>query len=452
MTDANIIRITTEFWLAAFCATAFLINVILSRKSERRKTANILLVCIVLAFFYMVSDIIAVWFRGDTSTLGWWMTRLGNGLYYLCGLGMGFFVGEYLGALVVENAESGKYQPVDPDNLKSYLILNRAFTCIFLVLMIITQFYPLFYGFDEMNRYYRGDYYWMHLVMTLVTLVNILIFTVQERRSMSRLQLIELLCYCLVPEISVMIQTLMYGTFVVNVAVIALVMLFMFVEVIEQRIFLADTKEELNQMKLQLLASQIQPHFMFNTLNSIQSLIIDSPDTAYDAVGYFADFIRGVLNTMTLDSTVPVEDELKTTKGYMEIEKLRFGDNLKVVTEIEDTDFSVPPLTIQPIIENAVRHGLRKEAMKGTVTLRVYADGDGHVIEIRDDGAGFDVRKAFNDGRQHVGIENVRSRIYRMCGGTMTIESKPGEGTAVKMFFPAGEGDEDGNEDTASGR
>ena len=151
---------------------------------------------------------------------------------------------------------------------------------------------------------------------------------------------------------------------------------------------------QLHDSQLELMMGQIQPHFMFNTLSSIRTLIKVDPDTAYDMVYNFSNYLRAnVDNMMNLDG-IPFSSEVQHIQSYVEIEKVRLGDRLGITYNIQADDFIVPPLSIQPLVENAIKHGIRKKVGGGTVALRSYELPNYHVIEVNDDGIGFNEESA----------------------------------------------------------
>jgi two-component system LytT family sensor kinase len=129
------------------------------------------------------------------------------------------------------------------------------------------------------------------------------------------------------------------------------------------------------------------------------------------------------------------------------LEKLRFKDRLNIVYNIRTYDFFVPSLTIQPIVENSVKYGVGQKEEGGTVTLSTWEENDCYKIKVEDDGVGFNPYETQSDGRMHIGIDNVKNRLAAMCKGTMTIDSKKGEGTIVVITIPKGE-----NHENISGR
>jgi len=196
-------------------------------------------------------------------------------------------------------------------------------------------------------------------------------------------------------------------------------------------------ERELTQKQISVMLSQIQPHFIYNALVVIRQLCKIDPKTAEETVLEFSEYLRGNLDSLTLNVPVPFEKELHHVETYLKIEKKRFGDKLNVVYDIKAKVFLIPALTLQPIVENAVRYGITKKERGGTVEIKTEEAGNSIVVTVTDDGVGFDVhQQAGGDGRSHVGIENTRSRLAAMCGGTLAIESGIGKGTTAVITIP----------------
>ena len=207
-------------------------------------------------------------------------------------------------------------------------------------------------------------------------------------------------------------------------------------------------QKELYEAKVSVMVSQIQPHFMYNALSSIAMMCTIDPKTARDATVTFAKYLRGNMDSIRQTKPVPFTQELEHLKKYLYIEKLRFGDMLNIEYDIQTTDFVLPQLSIQPLVENAVKHGVGMKKEGGTVTISTRETEDAFEVIISDDGVGFDTSaEKKDDGRSHVGMENTRKRIREMCGGEVKIESKVGEGTVATVVLPK-EGQN--NEDTVS--
>ena len=192
----------------------------------------------------------------------------------------------------------------------------------------------------------------------------------------------------------------------------------------------------LAQQRIKIMMSQIQPHFLYNTLSTIQALCRTDPEKAFDTLETFGTYLRQNIDTLDQPDCIPFATELQHTKVYTEIEALRFP-NIRIIFDIKDGDFTLPALTVQPMVENAIRHGVRIRS-KGTVVVQSYADKSDHVVVIRDNGKGFNPNQDFDADETHIGIQNVRERLERLCGGTLTINSRPDEGTTVTLRIPRG--------------
>lgn len=195
---------------------------------------------------------------------------------------------------------------------------------------------------------------------------------------------------------------------------------------------------EIEKSHTAVLRSQIQPHFLFNSLTAIAQLCEKDPALAKQATITFSDYYRGNLRAIDHAEPIPFSQELEHLKMYLFIEQLRFGDDLKVEFDIETTDFLIPALTIQPLVENAVKHGIGAKEDGGTVRICVKELADTVSIMICDDGVGFDPNAIDNHDRQHVGLDNVKNRLLLMCDASLKIQSAQGEGTTVKISLPKG--------------
>jgi sensor histidine kinase YesM len=196
-------------------------------------------------------------------------------------------------------------------------------------------------------------------------------------------------------------------------------------------------EHELAQSKISTMISQIQPHFMYNTLAVIKHLCDTDPQTAKETIIEFSNYLRGNLDSLSQIELIPFDKELAHTETYLKIEKKRFDDMLNINYDIKVRDFCLPALTLQPIVENAVRYGVTKKEDGGTVTISTEETDNAFIIAVTDDGVGFDTQnQQTQNGRRHIGIENVRNRIFSMCGGTIDIQSKPGEGTKAVISIP----------------
>ncbi len=195
-------------------------------------------------------------------------------------------------------------------------------------------------------------------------------------------------------------------------------------------------QKELYEAKVQVMVSQIRPHFMYNALSSIAMLCKIKPETAYEATIKFSDYLRGNMDSLKQTAPVPFKKELEHLEKYLYIEKLRFGKKLSIEYDIQEDNFEIPLLSVQPLVENAVKHGVGMKDDGGTVTIASRETDDSFEVIVSDDGVGFDVNEVKDDGRSHVGMENTKRRLKDMCNAEVVITSTVGEGTTAKIIIP----------------
>jgi two-component system LytT family sensor kinase len=198
------------------------------------------------------------------------------------------------------------------------------------------------------------------------------------------------------------------------------------------------------EARLDALQRQINPHFLFNTLNSISSLVRSKPELAREMIVKLGNILRALLRDR--EAFVPLSEELAFTDDYLDIEVVRFGDKLRVVKEIAEETLAVvvPSMLLQPLIENSIKHGLEPRIDGGTVTLRSRIVDGMLLIEVEDDGVGME--PVVPDGAQHsasragtgIGIRNVRERMQVLYGEEAQVEmvSRPGRGTRIRLLMP----------------
>ena len=194
----------------------------------------------------------------------------------------------------------------------------------------------------------------------------------------------------------------------------------------------------LNEARLAALTSQINPHFLFNTLNSVSSLIRTNPEQARSVVYRLSSILRRLLRKT--DNLTPLREELAFIDNYMTIEMVRFGEKLRFIKEIdpETLDRLVPSMLLQPLIENSIRHGLATKVDGGMIRVRSYlADGRLHLV-VEDDGVGIAETRLATLFEQGIGVSNVNERMKVLYGPDyrMWIDSKPGEGTRTGIEIP----------------
>lgn len=189
-----------------------------------------------------------------------------------------------------------------------------------------------------------------------------------------------------------------------------------------------------------LMLSQINPHFIYNTLSTIAAMCDMAPNQAKYLTLDFSKYLRQNLSSLSNENLISFEQEINHVECYLKIEKARFRERLSVIYSIQCKDFEIPPLSLQPLVENAVKHGITKKNAGGTVKISTYQTDTSYIIEVIDDGVGFDSENPISDHKTHVGLENVSRRIFDKCHGTVNVKSTPGVGTRVTIAIPKTKG------------
>lgn len=188
------------------------------------------------------------------------------------------------------------------------------------------------------------------------------------------------------------------------------------------------------EQRIQIMMSQIQPHFLYNTLTTIQALCMIDPQKAFTVTERFGKYLRQNIDSLSQPNLIPFTKELEHTRIYADIECVRF-DNISIEYDTPETDFMLPALTIQPLVENSIRHGIRIRK-HGIVKVSTARTENGYDIIVEDNGTGFDPALAEQSDNTHIGLRNIKERIKTMCGGTLLIETTEDVGTKITIHIP----------------
>lgn len=289
------------------------------------------------------------------------------------------------------------------------------------------------YTIDAEGHYVQGRLYWVAVVLPALILICCLIANLRQNIPLRKR--IPLVAFSMTPLLT-SVATIFFADVAYTYTVVALVLWILYgVVQMERSIELAQKNEELMQKQTQLMISQINPHFLYNTLATIHTLCRIDPKLAGETVQDLAGYLRGNVDVLLQTTPVPIAKEIEHVQYYTSIEQIRFSD-IRVIFDLQDNDFEVPSLSVQPIVENAIRHGLN-DVEDGTVWVSTFLRDGFHYVVIRDNGTGFDPDALpEDDGKSHVGMANVKARLAQMVGGTMTVESAPGNGTTATICVP----------------
>lgn len=202
----------------------------------------------------------------------------------------------------------------------------------------------------------------------------------------------------------------------------------------EAALQIQNLRQQLEWEQTNTMINQISTHFFYHTLNALQALIVLKPDAAYKMAGDFSRYLRFNVDAITAaGGVVSFKEELRAVRAYAEINEAQLGERLKVVFDVPEVDFRMPALTLQPIVENAIIHGIKPKVGGGTVTVSLTEDGQNWYIQVADNGQGFDPTKAQKD--RSIGLANVCKRIGKFEGCSLKIASAPGRGTTAVLVY-----------------
>lgn len=326
-----------------------------------------------------------------------------------------------------------------------YACLITALCGVTLFLWLISAFNGMYIYYDESGLDQTGPCYLLSQLFDIILPAMTMLLAFQNHDVLGWKATWILVLYGAIPVLSIPVQIVWAVTPVFLATTVSLVLVYTLIHV-EQARHSAEMEKELVQKELALaesnnalVLSQIQPHFLYNALTSIYRLCDVKPEAAKEAVSNFSQYLRGNLDSIKQTKMISFADELKHLQAYLSLEKIRYDDDLEIRYDIQVSEFFIPPLTVQPLVENAVNHGISDMPEGGCVTISTREKEDAYEIRVSDNGAGFDPAAPFPDERTHIGIANVRSRLDSMCRGTLDIISAPGEGTMAVITIPKGE-------------
>lgn len=319
-------------------------------------------------------------------------------------------------------------------NKKNQLLLvSLSIYGVFVVLDIVNIFTKMFF-YAENGEYIRSKMMFLSQVYQFIIFSIVFFVAIFNKRIITR-EKIAFAFYCILPSFAIILQNIFKGYAIAYASIIISVeVLFFFVNV-QKNIDLAKEEEKNKEAQIKIMLSQIKPHFIYNSLSAISTLITVDPEKAQKSLDEFTEYLRINLSSLTETNLIPFSDELRHIETYIALEKMRFNDRIKVIYDIGTTDFMVPPLTIQPLVENAIKHGILKKIEGGVITLTTYESSTSFIIEVKDDGVGFDINKINFDENKHFGLKNISYRISKMCDGDLNISSKIGVGTKITVTF-----------------
>ena len=294
---------------------------------------------------------------------------------------------------------------------------------------------PRRFGFTP-ERYTAWSLRLFDLIVDWTIGISLAMTIIRHWKELGIRTTLAMLSFFLFPALSLSLRAMTHNVGFMSLAFSLSLMITYHFNFVQQRQMLLEQDKQLEEERTAIMMSQIQPHFIYNVLNSIYYLCKVDADKAREAIKDFSEYLRANLKGIEQDRLIPFSRELEHVRHYLNLETMRFGDDLKVEMDLQTVDFMLPPLTLQPLVENAVKHGLLKKEEGGTIRIETLQKGNNTIVKIQDDGNGFDPEMVKTDGQVHIGLSNVTDRLWNLCKGTMEIKSVRGKGTLITITVP----------------
>lgn len=323
----------------------------------------------------------------------------------------------------------------NPQKLKPFIHIIEIVYSVFIILFFINMFTGFIVDFTDSNKAPSMLFEIFRFFPVALVFISSLILLFLGKNVLKFK--FTIICYSVFPCVALHFE-MMSDYFFMNVGFsVAVIMIYMNIQS-DIRKKLYQKENELMQEKVAIMMSQIQPHFLYNSLSAIMSLCDTNPTKVKPYISDFSKYLRGNLESLKLINCITFEKEMEHVNLYLKFEKLRFEDKLKVEYNITTMNFMVPSLSIQPLVENAVTHGICKRDEGGIIKIFTEETKKGYIIKIEDNGVGFDTASLESEEvkKEKVGISNIRNRLASMLYAQMEVESTIGEGTVVTIIIP----------------
>ena len=304
---------------------------------------------------------------------------------------------------------------------------------VFVVMLTIPLFTEVFYYFTPDGRYWRGAWYPVLLLPMIIAMLLTIAGMIRWRERLSRKAFLSFLI-TLLPITCVLVMDMfieLYPLIDISIVISALSMYSLILsDQIEQDL---QRQREIANQRASIMVLQMRPHFIYNTMTSIYCLCKQDPQLAQQVIMDFTTYLRKNFSAISSATPITFSSELEHTRAYLAVEQAQYEDSLFVDYDIQHKYFRVPPLTLQPIVENAIKHGRDPYAGPFRISIRTRKTDSGSEIVVADNGRGFDPA---DDSEPHIALKNIQERLEMMCNGEMTITPNDGGGTVVTVIIP----------------
>ena len=316
-----------------------------------------------------------------------------------------------------------------------------------LVLFAGSLFFDDFYLITPDLQYYRGPLYPLIALPIIATVLLNLAGVLRRRNRLSHKTFVSFLVAILPITVTLLIHLFVDAFALIDISIVlsGLVMFSLVVSdqieldmrrqraLLRQQQEIASQQQEIANQRANIMVLQMRPHFIYNTMTSIYCLCSQDPEKAQRVVKDFTDYLRKNFTAIASEAPIPFTSELEHTRAYLAVEQVQYAESLFVEYDTPHTFFRIPPLTLQPIVENAVKHGRNPYAGPLRIAIRTRKTPTGSEITVSDNGPGFHPAV---DEEPHIALNNIRQRLEIMCGGSLAITPGDGGGTVVTVTIP----------------
>lgn len=413
-----------------FLSLFFILSTIIELK-KNKKLRNIFIKIFLCELIYALFHLLAVYFKGMQGDFAYFIVRLANFMEYSFIFVVFIFFVDYI------------FFDVESKNKKILKIGMLCFSLCAILINIINIFVPFIYSINEQNIYQREQLFYLPSILMFINCLAIFVIIIFNRKYYSTRILISFLSGVFFPIAGAIIQSFIYGYSFVIIGVFLSSVFIFFTMLINETQKAKEKEKELIQLNNKITLNQKNPHFLFNALSSIMYLCDKDMAEAKEALHDFALYLRNNLDSIASYELIPFKKELEHIETYLRIENRRFSNKIVMIKDIEYSDFSIPPLSLETLIENSVKHGLFNKE-KGTIILRTRKFEDNFVIKIIDDGVGFDVdnflenkdKEKDPDERVSYGLTSSMKRLKYYLNANFQINSIINEGTEITITIP----------------
>lgn len=327
-------------------------------------------------------------------------------------------------------------------DIKSNIVFRvvLGFWAAFFLLLISTFFTKHIYYISPNEQFQRGAWFPIMIVpLNVITVLNF-VCLIRWRKLISRKYYYGFLIATVPLAVTLLVHTVVDVTALIDIStVLSAVSMFGLIlsaqieQNLRQQCEITRQQQEIAYQRASVMVLQMRPHFIYNTLMSIYYLIAQDTEKAQKITLDFSTYLRKNFTALAKDNAIPFTEELEHTRAYLAVEKTRFEDHLFVEFDTPHTHFRIPPLTLQPIVENAIKHGLDPELNPLYVTIKTSQSESGSIITVEDTGPGFGDS---DNNEPHIALANIKERLKMMCSGTLTVSAGKSGGTKVIVFVP----------------